>query len=114
MQRLHVVKQLAAVVAVEDRNGHAPESLPRDAPVGPLGNHRAHALHAPGWRPLHFGNLLERGVPQRRRLGRWNIRASRIELYEPLLGGAEDDRVVAAPAVRIAMLQLALGKECAS
>ena len=47
MQRLHIVKQLAALVAVENQQRHAPESLPRNAPVGPLGDHRVHALAGP-------------------------------------------------------------------
>src|SRR5207245_9941049 len=32
-------------------------------------------------------------------------------MYEPLLGGPKDDRIVTAPAVRIAVLKFALGHE---
>ena len=35
-------------------------------------------------------------------------------MNEPLLGRAKDDRIVAAPAVRIAVLQLAFGHEIAA
>src|SRR5688572_16416164 len=44
--------RLAALVAVENRNRHAPGALPRDAPVGPAFQHAADALAPPGRDPL--------------------------------------------------------------
>ena len=42
------------------RDGHAPDALPRDAPVGPHGDHVRHAFFAPGGCHLYGANRLER------------------------------------------------------
>ncbi len=96
--RLH---HLSAIPAEEDGNGHAPHPLPRDAPVGPRGDHVGDALFAPLRVPLHFLDLVERGLAQGAAVG-GDLGFHRDE---PLLGGAEDHRTMAAPAVRIRVLQ---------
>src|SRR5690606_30076754 len=45
-------EMVAASFAGKDGDGHAPNSLPRDAPVGPLRDHVGDALLAPGRDPL--------------------------------------------------------------
>ena len=59
---------------------------------------------APLRRPFHFGDFRERVLAQ----------IVVIEADEPLLGGAEDHRIVAAPAVRIAVRQFALADQHAA
>jgi hypothetical protein len=87
----------AALGAVQDRDGNTPGALARDAPVGPVGDHAVDPLLAPGGNPLHLlADRGERALPQPALLHR----------DEPLVGGAEEDRVLAAPAVRIRMLEL--------
>ena len=86
----------AALLAVEGRDGHAPSALAADAPVVAVANHALHAVVAPIGHPLH-------GVD-----GLVNILTELGHGAEPLLGGAEDDGVVAAPAVRILVLDVHL------
>ncbi len=83
-------QRLAAGVAIEDDDGHAPDALARDAPIGAGGDHVGDALFAPGGDPADLLDGVERAL------------AEIVVLHadEPLLGGAEDGRVVAAPAVR--------------
>ena len=89
---------LAAVLAVEHGDGQTPAALARDAPVGALADHALHALNAPRRDPAH---VVARGA---------GLFLEGIDGAEPLRGGAEDDGVLAAPAVRIAMHDL-LGSE---
>src|SRR5581483_5934240 len=86
-----VAERFAAVVAVKDRDRHAPRALARDAPVGAVAEHILHPLPAPLGDPLDAvaggdGALVE---------------PRPIHRDEPLWRGAEDHRVVAAPAVRV-------------
>ena len=83
--------RLLAPVAGEDRDGHAPPPLARDAPVGASLHHAVDAVAAPRRNPLHAVDGLERPPPQ------VLVRHG----HEPLLGGAEDEGVLAAPAVRV-------------
>src|SRR2546425_9705834 len=108
---------LAAGVAVENDDGHAPEALAGNAPVGPARDHVVHALLAPGGTPLDPANFLERLLAKR--FGCSTSRAlsgacDLIHLDEPLLGGAEDHRIVAAPAVRVAVRIVRGGKKRAA
>ena len=89
-------RRLAARRAVEGRDGNAPRPLARDAPVGPVGHHVADPLLPPRGKPLDAGDGVERPPAQ----------VSAVERDEPLRGGEEDDRVVAAPAVRVGVLDL--------
>ncbi len=105
LHQLGAHHRLAAAVAEEHRDGHAPRSLPADAPVRPVLHHPADARAAPVGHPappsvvdLRQRLPAQRGVQARRRIER------PIHGDEPLRRGAEDDRVVAAPAVRVAVL----------
>ena len=89
-------ERLVAPLAVEDRDRHAPGPLAREAPVGPVLDHVVDAVAPPVRDPADPVDLPERGRPQ----------AALVEREEPLVGRAEDHRVVAAPAVRVAVLQL--------
>ena len=80
---------LAALLAVEYRDGHAPDALAADAPVAAVADHAGHAVMAPGGLPLHIIN------------GLVDILLEGVDGAEPLLGRAEDDGVVAAPAMRV-------------
>ena len=76
-----------------------------------------HALLAPGGNPLDPANFLERFLAKR--FGCSTSRAlsgacDLIHLDEPLLGGAEDHRIVAAPAVRVAVRIVRGGKKRAA
>src|SRR5713101_6249888 len=116
-QRSKVLELFAARFAEEDDDRDAPEALPRDAPVGPLRDHLVDAVFAPTWEPLDGVNLLERGLAQSFRgaasLPR-SVVGGLVHLDEPLLGGAENDRIVTAPAVRIAVFVLRGRKERAT
>ncbi len=98
-QQLGAQQHLAAALAIEGRDRHAPEALARDAPVGARLDHVVDALLAPGRQPARRGDRRERLRAQRR--------LALVECYEPLLGGAEDDRVLAAPADRVGVGVLA-------
>ena len=75
--------RLAALDAVDRRDRHAPGPLPRDAPVGPVGEHERQPLLAPCRDPLHLLDRLDRLLAQARGVHR----------DEPLRGGEEDHRV---------------------
>ena len=62
------------------------------------------ALFAPLRLPFHFGDFRERVLAQ----------IVVIEADEPLLGGAENHRIVAAPAVRIAVREFSFADEHAA
>src|SRR6185295_11005551 len=72
---------LATALAVEGDDGHSPEPLARDAPVGPRRDHVVDALLAPRGHPLDLVDRLERALAQA---------SLAVEGDEPLLGGAED------------------------
>ncbi len=95
VQNLAVRHRFAAALAVEHDDRHAPDALPRDAPVGAHRDHVGDALLPPLRHPLHVLDGFQR------------VLAEMIHLHadEPLLGGAEDYRVVAAPAVRVGVRQ---------
>src|SRR5205814_9866886 len=81
---------------------HAPGTLARDGPVGPVRNHVEDALRAPRRDPTNAtADGIERALPQ----------AVLVERDEPLLGGAKQRRVLAAPTVRIRVRQRLLGDE---
>ncbi len=92
-RELGAQQHLAAALAVEGRDRHAPQPLARDAPVGPGGDHVVDALLAPGGQPAALRDRRKRALAQRG--------LALVEGDEPLLGGTEDDRVPAAPADRV-------------
>ncbi len=93
---------LAAVVTVEDGDRQTPAALTGDAPVAALTDHGGHALLAPG------------GEPADVLAGADGILLEGVDRAEPLRGGAEDDGVLAAPAVRVAVDNVLRGEESAA
>src|SRR5699024_895017 len=80
---------LAALLAVEHRDGNAPDALTADAPVAAVADHALHTVMAPDGLPVHAVD------------GLVDILLESIDGAEPLLGGAEDDGIVAAPAMGV-------------
>ncbi len=74
---------------------HSPVALPRDAPVGTVGDHARDAFLAPGRQP---GGRFDRF----QRLG---AQPGRVHGDEPLRRGAVDDRFFAAPAMGVGMAE---------
>src|SRR5271166_2505679 len=105
-----IAHKFAAAFALEHGNGHTPDALARDAPVGPAGNHVGDALLAPGGVPLFY--LLD--LPQCPCAQSALLGQRIVHLDEPLLGGAEDDRIVAAPAMRIGVLDFLVTEQDAA
>ena len=97
-----IANGLFAVLAVEYGNGQAPMTLTGNAPIGTLTHHRLDALAAPLRQPLHLiagiGSLVFKGI----------YRA------EPLRCCTEDNGSLAAPAVRVLVLDLLTCKQCAA
>ena len=93
---------LAAVLAVEHRDRQAPAALTGDAPVGAFADHGLHAVNAPRGQPPH---IVARGA------GRV---LERFDGAEPLRGRAEDNRLLAAPSVRIGVDDLLRGEQRAA
>ena len=101
IQNLAVGQRLLARVAIEHDDRDAPCALARDAPVRPRRDHVADALLAPRRIPLHFLDRRQRVLAQRSAVD------DAIHADEPLLGRAENRRIMAAPAMRITVLDLA-------
>src|SRR5438270_7487444 len=109
-QRLVILETLSAALAIKNDDRDAPEALPRNSPVRPLLDHFVHAIFTPGGDPLDLMNFLERFLaqgflPTVRRL---------VHFDEPLLGGAENHRIVAAPAMRVSVLVVVMAEERAA
>src|SRR5256885_7803573 len=86
---------LAGLFVHEQRNRHPPGALARDTPVGAALDHAADTLLAPCGGPLHAFDVTQ-GV---------RAQAGALHADEPLRWGAEDDRGLSAPAMRIALAQ---------
>ncbi len=99
-QSAEIFQACSARVAIENDNGHAPKALARDAPVRAFLDHFVHAVFAPRGNPLDVTDLAERFLAQRSSPA---VRR-RVDLDEPLLGGAKNYGIVAAPAMRVAVL----------
>ena len=109
VQRRVIVKLFAALVAIQNYQRHAPIPLPRDAPVRPLRDHRVNPFSAPFRRPFHLGDFRKRARPDRTRTA-----PRAIQIDEPLFGGAENYRIVAPPAVRIAVRKFLFAEQRAA
>src|SRR5690349_22413871 len=85
--------QLLRLLVYEQRDGHAPRALARQAPVGPVLDHVENALLAPGRKPLHLLDVAQ------------CVRTQSLLVHadEPLRRGAEDHRRLVAPAMWIAV-----------
>ncbi len=101
IERLGRGHGLAALHAGEDRDRHTPGALAGDAPVGAIGDHGLDAIDRPARNPLDLLDRVESALAQRAAL------LGMVHRDEPLLGRAEDHRLLAAPAVRVAVLGLA-------
>jgi hypothetical protein len=87
-------EHVVAARTEERDDRYAPIPLPRDAPIRARLHHAANSLSPPRRNPSNAIDLLEDAPAQLVRLHR----------DEPLLGRAEDHRILASPAVRIAVL----------
>ena len=87
-------EKLTAALAGEGDDGNPPGSLAGDAPVRPVLDHAIDPVMAPVGNPFHPVDLGQ------------SFPAEIVLLHgdEPLLRGAEDDRVLAAPAVGVLVL----------
>ena len=95
-------QQRLAAGAVEGGDRHAPHALAGERPVRPMRDHVEDAFLAPGGDP---SDVAPDGVERTR------AEAVLVEGHEPLLGGAEQRRVLAAPAVGIGMVEDLLGHQ---
>ena len=102
VERCLVGHSLATLRALEHGDGHAPAALTRDAPVGTVGHHGADAVDGPAGIE---GHIALDGVH--------GLAAQAVLLHgdEPLVGGAEDDGLMATPAMRVAVADLARSHE---
>src|SRR5690606_40979284 len=93
-----------ATNAIDDVERHSPGARTGDAPVGTVLQQAADPLPAPARDPLDAVHLLQGDL------------AEVVGLHgdEPLTGGAEDDRVGTAPAMRIGVLDLAVLEQVAA
>lgn len=89
----------AAVVAVEGRDRHAPGALTGNAPVLTVADHVVQTVMAPC--------RIERGGIHRSE----RVLAVGIDGSKPLVRRTVDDRVLAAPAVRVLMVDVLLAEE---
>ena len=80
---------LAAIFTVECGYRHPPSSLTADAPIGTILHHVGNTIFTPIGNPLYFVNALQRFFPK-------------VSYgYKPLFSGTENNRLFAAPAMRI-------------
>ena len=82
---------LSAILAVKDRNGHAPGALTGEAPVGTMLDHGVDPGFSPGGNPLDRIDFSKALLPQ----------PLFIHGDEPLGGGPENDGLLAPPAMGI-------------
>ena len=87
---------VAANAALERRDRHAPRALARETPVRPHLGHVADTVARPRRNPSHGVDFLDHPPAQ----------TVVIDTHEPLLGREENQRVLAAPAMRIAVREL--------
>ena len=89
--------------ALEGRDGHTPRPLAGNAPVGPSGEHAVDPLPAPLGDPVDPADGLAGLAAQ----------IVLVERDEPLFGGPEDDRLLAAPAMRVGVGDLRFPEQAA-
>ena len=87
--------QRAFLFVQEQGNRHAPAALAGDAPIGTILNHAVNTRLPPVRNPGHLFDFVERPGAQ----------ASLVHTDKPLRRGAENNRRLVAPAVRVAVLQ---------
>ena len=89
---------LLARLAIEDGDRHSPRALTRDAPIRARFDHAQDAIDPPARNPVHPANRSDGFLAK--------VAAFEIHPDEPLRGRPEHDRVVASPAMRIAVLDI--------
>src|SRR5262249_5197742 len=95
-----------ALLAKEYGDGNAPSPLARYAPIRTRRDHVGDALFAPSGLPSHGLDRFNGAIAQSA------VGVTRaIHANEPLLSGSEDCRAVATPAMRIAVVDLALREQ---
>ncbi len=110
------VENRIALGIVERRNRHAPRALTRDAPIRSRLDGALDAVDPPVRNPVHAINFGESGFTKGRAvllrgqgLGRAAARPYHvINLDEPLIHCAKDDRRLAPPTVRVAVMIILL------
>src|SRR5246127_2434897 len=109
-QRGIVLESRFAALAEKHDDRYAPKTLARDAPVGALFDHFVNTFFTPPGNPLDVLNLGQRFSSQR------ILAVSRngVHADEPLHGCTENYRIVAAPAMRIAVLVSMVAKQSAA
>ncbi len=112
---------LITFFAHENGNGHTPNTLAADAPVGACSDHVLDTLFTPFRIPFHFFNLFDSKFTKSNKRSVWSHHQTQprtwhrfIKRDKPLLGGAENDRMVAAPAMRVGVFQVAHGQQRAT
>ncbi len=82
-------------------NRHAPHTLARQTPIRPVLDHAVDPIAAVGRNPPDPFDLRQRLFPQIVRLHR----------HEPLFRGAEDDGTLAAPTMRVGVIQRSMAQQ---
>ena len=90
-----------AIVAIENRNRHAPNALARDAPILAIGDHVVEAFPSPARDKFRIVDGFQRIV------------AEIIDGGEPLFRRPIDHRIFTAPAVGELVMQRALAEKLA-
>ena len=106
VERRVVHDRFAAVFAGESRNRNAPVALAGDAPVRTALHHGPDALHSMRRIERDLRELVERLFAQR-----VTVVERFVHRDEPLARRAEDDGLLAAPAVRVAMVDVLVEDE---
>ncbi len=96
VENLPVGHRLLACLAIKYDDRHAPHALARNTPIRSCRDHVGDALLAPGRSPLNRADRLQRPLAQ----------MIAIHSDEPLLGGSKNGRMMAAPAVRVTVVDL--------
>ena len=109
VERRVVHDRFTTVLAGESGNGNAPIALAGDAPVRTALHHGPDALHGMRRVERDLRELVERLLAQR-----VAIVERFVHRDEPLARRAEDDRLLAAPAVRIAVVDVLVEDERAA
>ena len=91
-----IERRRAAALAVDRGDADAPTALSRQAPIGAAAHRLADAITRALGIPRHGAlDLIDAALAM----------AGVVHDHEPLVGGAEDDRLAAAPAVRVAVIE---------
>ncbi len=99
LDKVAVNDGLTAVLAVENRDGNPPKPLTGYTPVAAFANHGNNSLFTPSRQPSHAADGLN------------GVVLEAFHRAKPLLGGAEQNRFLAAPTMGILVNKLFHGKQ---